>query len=146
MSVLPQLTPATELGKLYTEQYAALAGMSEAQFLEGRFGGTLSVEQVGERITDLAAVDDAYRARRILWGRRGLQSSGMKPSAETLCRRTRRTLEGAPPKGRRPAASVERSPEFPGVRPRPGSGFVPGRHFSAAYSKGWLEGSAAVGR
>jgi NAD(P)-dependent dehydrogenase (short-subunit alcohol dehydrogenase family) len=73
VSVLPQLTPATGLGKIYTERYAAMAGMSEAQFLEGRFGGTLSAEQVGESITDLA-VDDSYTYPAYLVGTTGLQS------------------------------------------------------------------------
>jgi NAD(P)-dependent dehydrogenase (short-subunit alcohol dehydrogenase family) len=73
MSVVPQLTPATGLGKIYTQQYAALAGMSEAQFLESRFGGILSPEQVGERVADLA-VDDAYMLPAYLVGVRGLQS------------------------------------------------------------------------
>jgi hypothetical protein len=73
VSVLPQLTPATGLGKLYTERYAAMAGMSEAKFLEGRFGGTLGCEQVGERITDLV-VDDSYSDPAYLLGTAGLQS------------------------------------------------------------------------
>jgi NAD(P)-dependent dehydrogenase (short-subunit alcohol dehydrogenase family) len=73
VSVLPQLTPATGLGKLYTEQYAALAGMSEEQFLEGRFGGALSAQQVGERITDLV-MDDSYTGPAYLVGPKGLHS------------------------------------------------------------------------
>jgi NADP-dependent 3-hydroxy acid dehydrogenase YdfG len=73
VSVLPQLTPATGLGKIYTERYAAMAGMSEAQFLEGRFGGALSAEQVGESIADLA-VDDSYARPAYLVGTKGLQS------------------------------------------------------------------------
>ncbi len=73
VSVLPQLTPATGLGKIYTERYAAMAGMSVAQFLEGRFGGTLSAEQLGESIADLA-VDDSYMDPAYLVGPRGLQS------------------------------------------------------------------------
>ena len=73
VSVLPQLTPATGLGKIYTERYAAVAGMSEAQFLDRRFGGTLSAEQVGESVTDLA-VDDAYTRSAYLVGTKGLQS------------------------------------------------------------------------
>jgi hypothetical protein len=73
VSVLPQLTPATGLGKIYTERYAAMAGISEAQFLEGRFGGTLSAEQVGESIADLA-VDDSYTRPAYLVGTTGLQS------------------------------------------------------------------------
>ena len=73
VSVLPQLTLATGLGKIYTERCAAIAGISEAQFLEGRFGGTLSAEQVGESITDLA-VDDSYTYPAYLVGTTGLQS------------------------------------------------------------------------
>jgi NAD(P)-dependent dehydrogenase (short-subunit alcohol dehydrogenase family) len=73
LSVLPVLTPATDLGKIYTERYAAMAGMSEAEFLEGRFGGTLSAEQVGESIADLAA-DDSYTRPAYLLGAKGLQS------------------------------------------------------------------------
>ena len=72
LSVLPQLTPATGLGKLYTERYAAMAGMSEAQFLDDRFGGTLSPQQVGESISDLA-VDDSYLQPAYLVGTKGLQ-------------------------------------------------------------------------
>jgi NADP-dependent 3-hydroxy acid dehydrogenase YdfG len=73
LSVLPQLTPATGLGKLYTERYAAMAGMSEAQFLDRRFGGALSPEQVGENIADLA-VDDSYSHPAYLLGTNVLQS------------------------------------------------------------------------
>jgi NAD(P)-dependent dehydrogenase (short-subunit alcohol dehydrogenase family) len=73
LSVLPQLTPATGLGKLYTERYAAMAGISERKFLEGRFGGALSAEQVGESIADLA-VDDSYAHPAYLVGTKGLQS------------------------------------------------------------------------
>lgn len=72
VSVLPQLTPATGLGKIYTERYAALAGVSDAQFLAGRFGGTLSAEQVGESIADLAA-DDSYTDPAYLVSTKGLQ-------------------------------------------------------------------------
>jgi NAD(P)-dependent dehydrogenase (short-subunit alcohol dehydrogenase family) len=73
VSVLPLLTTATRLGKTYTERYAAMAGMSEAQFLDGRFGGTLSAEQVGESIAVLAA-DDSYSDPAYLVGTTGLQS------------------------------------------------------------------------
>jgi NAD(P)-dependent dehydrogenase (short-subunit alcohol dehydrogenase family) len=73
VSVLPQLTPATGLGKIYTERYAAMAEMNEAQFLEGRFGGTLSAEQMGESIADLVA-DDSYTLAAYLVGTSGLQS------------------------------------------------------------------------
>ena len=47
--------------------------MSEAQFLEGRFGGTLSAEQVGESIADLA-VDDSYADLAYVLGATGLRS------------------------------------------------------------------------
>jgi hypothetical protein len=50
-----------------------MAGMSAAQFLEGRFGGTLSAEQVGESIADLA-VDDSYTGLAYIVGTTGLQS------------------------------------------------------------------------
>ena len=73
MSVLPLLTPATGLGRLYTERYAALAGMSEQQFLDDRFGGALGSEQVGENIADLA-VDDSYTDPAYLVGTTGLKS------------------------------------------------------------------------
>ena len=72
LSVLPQLTPATGLGKLYTERYAEMAGMSEGQFLDDRFGGPLSSEQVGENIADLA-VDDSYSEAAYLVSSKGLQ-------------------------------------------------------------------------
>jgi NAD(P)-dependent dehydrogenase (short-subunit alcohol dehydrogenase family) len=72
LSVLPQLTDATGLGKLYTERYAAMAGLSEAQFLDARFGGVLSLQQVGENISDLA-VDDSYLQPAYLVGTKGLQ-------------------------------------------------------------------------
>jgi NAD(P)-dependent dehydrogenase (short-subunit alcohol dehydrogenase family) len=72
VSVLPVLTPATDLGKIYTERYAAMAGMSQAEFLEVR-GGTLSTEQVGESVASLC-VDDSYTHPAYLLGAKGLQS------------------------------------------------------------------------
>ena len=72
VAVLPQLTPATDLGRVYTEVYAAQAGMSETQFLEGRFGGALSVEGAGQSISDLA-VDDSLTAEAYVLSARGLQ-------------------------------------------------------------------------
>ncbi len=50
-----------------------MAGMNQAQFLEVRFGGTLSTEQVGESIASLAA-DDSYTHQAYLLGAKGLQS------------------------------------------------------------------------
>ena len=73
VSVLPQLTPVTSLGKIYTERYAALSGMSETQFLEGRFGGILSAERVGESIADLV-VDDSYTDSAYLVGPKGVHA------------------------------------------------------------------------
>jgi NAD(P)-dependent dehydrogenase (short-subunit alcohol dehydrogenase family) len=73
LSVLPQLTPATALGKLYTERYAVMAGMSEAQFLADRFGGALSPQQVGEKIA-VVAEDDSYSHPAYLVSTKGLRS------------------------------------------------------------------------
>lgn len=64
VAVLPTLTPATNLGRVYTQRYAALSGQTEAEYLE-RFGGVLDADQVGTAIADLAADDSdtsaAYR-------------------------------------------------------------------------------------
>ncbi len=73
LAVLPQLTPATDLGRVYTEVYAAQAGMSETQFLEGRFGGALSVEGAGRSISDLAT-DDSFTAEAYMLAERGFQA------------------------------------------------------------------------
>jgi hypothetical protein len=50
-----------------------MAGMSEAQFLDDRFGGALIPEQVGENIADLAE-DDSYSHPAYLVSTKGLQS------------------------------------------------------------------------
>jgi NADP-dependent 3-hydroxy acid dehydrogenase YdfG len=71
VAVLPNLTPATDLGQIYAEAYATQAGLSVSQFLE-RFGGTLSADQAGKRIGDLAA-DDAYAGPAYLLTPTGLQ-------------------------------------------------------------------------
>jgi NAD(P)-dependent dehydrogenase (short-subunit alcohol dehydrogenase family) len=55
-SVLPQLTPATELGAAAVAGYAARAGMDVAAFLEDR-GPALTAERVGAEIAALAAGD-----------------------------------------------------------------------------------------
>ena len=52
VSVLPQLTPATDLGAAAVAAYAARQGVDVATFLEG-FGSTLTAEQVGKAIVDL---------------------------------------------------------------------------------------------
>lgn len=70
---MPQLTPATELGRIYAETYAAQAGVSVEQFLEEGFGGALGAEQAGKSITDLA-VDDSYGAPAYV-----VTSAGLRP-------------------------------------------------------------------
>ena len=72
VAVLPQLTPATDLGRIYAETYATQAGMSVGQFLEQGFGGELSVDQAGKSISDLAA-DDSYADPAYLLTPGGLQ-------------------------------------------------------------------------
>src|SRR5258708_4927610 len=52
-SVLPQLTPATELGAAAVAAYAAREGVKVADFLEVR-GPALTPEQVGQAIVGLA--------------------------------------------------------------------------------------------
>jgi NAD(P)-dependent dehydrogenase (short-subunit alcohol dehydrogenase family) len=74
VAVLPTLTPATELGRPYTEQYAALSGQTEAEFLQ-RFGGALGTGQAGRAISDLA-VDDSYSAAAYRLSPGGLQEMG----------------------------------------------------------------------
>src|ERR1039458_4001629 len=51
-SVLPQLTPATDLGAAAVAGYAARQGVDVATFLDG-FGPVLTPEQVGTAIADL---------------------------------------------------------------------------------------------
>jgi NAD(P)-dependent dehydrogenase (short-subunit alcohol dehydrogenase family) len=72
VAVLPQLTPATDLGRIYTEAYAARAGLSETLFLE-RLGGTLSADQAAKSISDLVT-DDAYAAPAYLVTPAGLHA------------------------------------------------------------------------
>ena len=52
-SVLPQLTPATDLGAAGVAAYAARQGVDVATFLEG-LGPPLTPEQVGQAIVELA--------------------------------------------------------------------------------------------
>lgn len=52
-AVLPQLTPATELGAAGVAAYAARQGLDLATALE-RFGPALTAEQVGKAVVDLA--------------------------------------------------------------------------------------------
>jgi NADP-dependent 3-hydroxy acid dehydrogenase YdfG len=71
VAVLPLLTPATGLGRVYTEVYASQAGVTEAEFIEG-LGGELSAGQAGTSIADLA-VDDSFTAPAYLLGAGGLR-------------------------------------------------------------------------
>jgi NAD(P)-dependent dehydrogenase (short-subunit alcohol dehydrogenase family) len=57
VSVLPGLTPATDLGALAVGAYARRAGQDVATFLEG-FGPTLTPAQVGKEVVDLATSTD----------------------------------------------------------------------------------------
>jgi NADP-dependent 3-hydroxy acid dehydrogenase YdfG len=71
VAVLPQLTPATDLGRRYTQAYAEQAGVSEAQFVDG-FGGELTTDQAAASIADLV-VDDTLSAPAYLLGAEGLR-------------------------------------------------------------------------
>ena len=53
ISVLPQLTPATDLGAVAVAAYAARAGMDVADFLAAR-GPALTPEQAGKAVLELA--------------------------------------------------------------------------------------------
>jgi NAD(P)-dependent dehydrogenase (short-subunit alcohol dehydrogenase family) len=72
LSVLPQLTPATELGSLYVDAYAGYAGVSRDTYL-GQFGAMLTAEQVATSIVELA-IDDGYTAPAYL-----LTAAGTSP-------------------------------------------------------------------
>lgn len=74
VAVLPLLTSATDLGRVYTEAYAAQAGISEAQLLDG-LGGQVTTEQTGTSISDLVA-DDGYTAPAYLISAAGLRPVG----------------------------------------------------------------------
>jgi NAD(P)-dependent dehydrogenase (short-subunit alcohol dehydrogenase family) len=73
VAVLPQLTPATGLGQVYTRAYAAKAGITEAQFVEG-FGGALTTDQAATFISDLVT-DDTHTAPAYL-----LTAEGLRPT------------------------------------------------------------------
>jgi NAD(P)-dependent dehydrogenase (short-subunit alcohol dehydrogenase family) len=66
VAVLPQLSPATELGRIYAETYAAQAGLSVSQFVQQRFGGTLGTDQAGESICEIAANDSCSASAYLL--------------------------------------------------------------------------------
>lgn len=71
VAVLPALTPATDLGRVYTRAYAAQAGISEAQLIDGA-GGALATDQAATSISDLV-IDDTYTAAAYQLTARGLQ-------------------------------------------------------------------------
>jgi NAD(P)-dependent dehydrogenase (short-subunit alcohol dehydrogenase family) len=60
VSVLPRITPATQLGAPFVEAYATYAGLSVEAYL-AQFGETLTQEQVAESVLDLIS-DDRYGA------------------------------------------------------------------------------------
>jgi NAD(P)-dependent dehydrogenase (short-subunit alcohol dehydrogenase family) len=72
VAVLPQLTPATDLGRRYTELYAARSGISQASLL-ARFGGELGTEQAAKEIAGIA-LDDSWDSPAYLLTTRGLQA------------------------------------------------------------------------
>jgi NADP-dependent 3-hydroxy acid dehydrogenase YdfG len=74
LSVLPQLTPATDLGRTYTKVYAAQAGVSETTLIDERFGGELTVEQAGRSIGELVT-DDSYGAPAYILAANGIRSA-----------------------------------------------------------------------
>jgi hypothetical protein len=60
LSILPQLTPVTELGSTYVDAYAGYAGVSRDTYLD-QLGPTLTVEEVAKSIVELV-IDDGYTA------------------------------------------------------------------------------------
>ena len=73
VSVLPQLTPATDIGAVAVAAYAARQGVGVAAFLEGR-GPALTPVQVGQAVLDLAG--DASHDR----GAYLLTAAGLTPA------------------------------------------------------------------
>jgi NAD(P)-dependent dehydrogenase (short-subunit alcohol dehydrogenase family) len=72
VSVLPQLTPATELGAVAVAAYAAREGISVAEFVQSR-GPALTPEQAGASIAQLVA-DPAFDQLAYL-----LKADGLSP-------------------------------------------------------------------
>jgi NAD(P)-dependent dehydrogenase (short-subunit alcohol dehydrogenase family) len=60
VAILPQLTPATNLGAAGAAAYAKRAGMSLPDFLD-QFGAALTTEHVGKTVADVV-IDDSYSA------------------------------------------------------------------------------------
>lgn len=78
VAVLPQLTPATDLGRVFTRAYATQAGISETQLIDG-MGGILSTERAATSVADLA-VDDSYTAPAYLLAAAGLRPLDPEPT------------------------------------------------------------------
>ena len=74
VSVLPRLTPATELGAAAVAAYAERQGVDVATFLQAA-GPALSAEQVGKSVLGLAMGDPAEHGAYLL------TSSGLSPLA-----------------------------------------------------------------
>lgn len=73
-AVLPQLTPATELGAAAVAGYASRAGVDVASYLKDR-GPALTAEQAGTAIATLVT-DSAHDQRAYLLTAEGLRSLG----------------------------------------------------------------------
>lgn len=73
MSVLPQLTPATDLGAMAVAGYAARAGQDLADFIASR-GPALMPDEAGKAILDLAA-DSGYRPGAYMLSAAGLKEA-----------------------------------------------------------------------
>jgi 3-oxoacyl-[acyl-carrier protein] reductase len=71
-TVLPRLTDATDLGRLYVEAYAARAGISAAQFL-AQLGARVTPAVAGQAFVELAAADEGRLAPAYLLTGDGLQ-------------------------------------------------------------------------
>ena len=72
VSILPQITPATQLGAPFVDAYAKYAGLSIDAYL-AQFGVTLTTAQVAEGVL-LLATDERYGAPAYL-----LTADGMSP-------------------------------------------------------------------
>jgi hypothetical protein len=70
VSVLPQLTPATDLGAVYVQAYADYEGRT----VDGSALGALTPEQVGQCLLELAT-NDENSARAYL-----LSAAGLSPA------------------------------------------------------------------
>jgi NADP-dependent 3-hydroxy acid dehydrogenase YdfG len=73
-SVLPRLTPATDLGAMAVAGYAARQGIPVAEYLAGQ-GPTLTPDQVAKAVADLAA-DPGYDRDAYLLTAEGLRPAG----------------------------------------------------------------------